>query len=458
MRRRLVFVPNLKFRPAANGKNKEEIVLSILIRNVTVLSMEKEKDGSLKPPFKADIAIEGSKIVSIGTADFEKKYDKIIEGCGLLAMPGLINTHGHVAMSLFRGYGDDMELMPWLMERVLPAEAKMTPADIALGGQLAIMEMIKSGTTTFADMYFMMDKVAEVVAASGMRASLCEGMTTPMIGQHDKLEDFPAFYEKWHNAASGRITIMLGPHAPYTCDKDYLKRVGELGRQYQAPIHIHLAETQTELEQINDMYGCRPVQLLEEAGIFDGNKVLAAHGIYINEQELRRLAQLDVSIAHNPRSNMKLASGLAPVAELLAHGINVAIGTDSACSNNNLDMFQELRTSALLAKVRELDPTVLPAAQVLEMATINGAKALALADVGMLLPGMEADIILLDLDQPHLYPPTDLISHMVYAACGSDVDSVIISGQLVMEKRQILTMDCEKIQAEAAQAAKRLCV
>ncbi|MGI5891390.1 MAG: amidohydrolase [Bacillota bacterium] len=431
--------------------------MSILIKNASILSMQQEQNGSLKPIFSADIMIKDDKIFSLGKVDNESEYDKIIDGSHLLAMPGLINTHGHAAMSLFRGYGDDMQLMDWLTTRVWPAEAKLTASDIAKGTLLAIVEMLKSGTTAFADMYFYMNDVAEVVVQSGMRASLSEGLIAPGAGQHDKLDDFPAFWQKWQGAADGLITVMLGPHAPYTCNPDYLKRTIAMAKKYAAPIHIHLAETQTEVAQIEELYQRRPVQLMAEIGLFEDNKVLAAHGVFIDDDEIKLLLGHDISIAYNPRSNMKLGSGIAPVAKLLEHGINVSIGTDSACSNNNLDMFQEMRTAALLAKVSNADPTVLPAGQALLMATLNGAKALGYEDVGVLKEGMKADLILLNLDQPHLMPPNDLISHLVYAASGADVDSVIINGRLLMEKRQLLYLDAEKIMADASVIAKRIC-
>ncbi|MGI6361891.1 MAG: amidohydrolase [Bacillota bacterium] len=421
--------------------------MSILIKDAAILSMEDER-----AIFTADLAIIGNKIAMIAQDKGQQNYQQVIDGRGLLAMPGLINTHSHAGMSLFRGYGDDLELMVWLSERIWPKEALLTADDIAKGSLLSMVEMIKSGTTCFADMYFEMDAVAEAVASVGMRAVLSEGMT----GQEEKLEKFPHFYRRWQGAHDGLISVMLGPHAPYTCSPDYLREVIALAKEYAAPIHIHLAETRFEVAQMQELYQKRPVELMAELGLFAENKVLAAHGVYIDESEMELLQGHDVSIAHNPCSNMKLASGIAPIGSFLDKGINVSIGTDSACSNNNLDMFAELRTAALLAKVATADSTVLPAGEALKMATVNGAKALGYPNLGQLKEGMLADLILIDLDGPHLQPPTDPVSNLVYAASGSDVNSVIINGKLVMKKRELLTVDEEKIKFAANQVAKRL--
>lgn len=429
--------------------------MSILIKDVAILTMQKRESGELHPVFRGDIVIEGNLIKKIGDADREALYDKVINGGHLLAMPGLINTHGHSAMALLRGYGDDMELMDWLQNRVWPIEDKMRAADISIGSRLAIIEMIKSGTTAFADMYVFMEEVAAVAEEAGMRACLSRGLAeTPLSAV--KTKEAVDFAKDFQGAANGRITTMLGPHAPYTCSPKYLQKLMEKADKHGLGLHIHLAETKNEIEDIQKKYGKKPVELLAGFGFFDGRLILAAHGVYIGEEEMPFLSGKKVSICHCPRSNMKLASGMAPVCRLQKAGINVSLGTDSACSNNNLDMFQELRAAALMAKVRDLDPQALPAAQTLEMATVCGAKALGMDDVGILREGMKADLILIDTDKPHFYPQHDLISHLVYAASGNDVDTVIIDGQILMEKRQMLTLDEEKVMAEAEKAASRL--
>lgn len=429
--------------------------MSILIKDIAILTMQRQESGELCPVFRGDIVIEGNLIKKIGYADWEAPYDKIIDGGRLLAMPGLVNTHGHSAMALLRGYGDDMELMDWLQNRVWPIEDKMGAAEISLGSRLAILEMIKSGTTTFADMYVFIKDTALAVEEAGIRACLSQGLAESPLSII-KTKEAVDFAVDFQGAANGRITTMLGPHAPYTCSPKYLQKLMEKADKHGLGLHIHLAETKTEIEDIQKKYGPRPVELLADIGFFDGRLILAAHGVYISGEEMPLLAGKKVSISHCPRSNMKLASGMAPVCKLQKAGINVSLGTDSACSNNNLDMFQELRAATFVAKVRDLDPLALPAAQTLEMATVCGAKALGIGDVGTLAPGMKADLILIDTDKPHFYPQHDLISHLVYTASGNDVDTVIVDGQILMEKRQMLTMDEEKVMAEAESAAARL--
>ncbi|MCL2816930.1 MAG: amidohydrolase, partial [Clostridiales bacterium] len=312
-----------------------------------------------------------------------------------------------------------------------------------------------SGTTAFADMYFHMEQVAEAAVEAGLRASLCEGLT-----ERDDLSKAVDFALNRRGAGEGRITTMLGPHAPYTCSPAYLERVLEKSAAHDLPVHIHLAETKDEVAQTLKAYGHRPARLMADIGLFSvPPKVLAAHGVFIDEEEMPLLAGGKVSVVHNPRSNMKLACGAAPVSALLAAGVNVALGTDSACSNNNLDMFQELRAAALLAKLREGDPKALPAAQVLALATAGGASALALPQVGTLSPGMKADMILLDIDKPHFAPnpERDILSHLVYVASGSDVDAVFVNGRLLMENRRLPHLDEEKILFEARKSMEFLC-
>ena len=431
--------------------------MSILIKDIDILSMEKDGDHGLKPVTHGSIVIEGQNIKAVGNIAIEDEsiFDSVIEGKNLLAMPGLVNTHSHAAMSLFRGYADDMGLMQWLFDKIFPMEAKLIAEDVRSGSELAILEMIKSGTTTFSDMYFFLDETAKVVKESGIRAYLAPGITDPKVADCDPITTFLDLYEKWHGMADGRLHVIPGPHAPYTCSPDLIRRVVKEAKKHHLPMHIHIAETNAENEQIMDRYHKRPVEYLADLGFFDGAKVLAAHGVYLNASDISYLSDKDITVLHNPRSNMKLASGIAPVEALLQAGINVSLGTDSACSNNNLDMFQEMRAAAYVAKLKELDPESLPVARVLEMATINGAKGLGF-EGGMLKTGMFADIILIDMDKPHLTPLYDHASHLVYAASGSDVDTVIVNGQLLMKHRELLTIDEEKVKAKANSAIKRL--
>lgn len=374
----------------------------------------------------------------------EGEFDKVIDGTGMVAMPGLVNAHTHAAMTLMRGYADDLPLMEWLETKIWPLEDKLTGEDIYWGTMLCILEMIKSGTTCFADMYFHMDQVARAVEETGIRASLSRGMIGVGPEAELAIEQSRQLVQDWHGQADGRIQMMLGPHAPYTCPPDYLKRVVSLARELNVGIHIHVSETLTEMNNIKAQYGKTPVQVLEEAGVFEV-PVLAAHCVHLTDEDIEVLARHRVGVAHNPQSNMKLASGIARVTDMQAAGITVGLGTDGAASNNDLNMIEEMRTAALLQKVVGLNPQALPAYKALEMATVNGARALGFSDVGMLKPGMKADIILVDLKKPHLWPRHDVVAHLVYAAQASDVDTVLVNGKVLMEGRQLVGIDEKKI-------------
>jgi 5-methylthioadenosine/S-adenosylhomocysteine deaminase len=405
-----------------------------------------------------EIAIAGDRIISVGargSAPVNFKAERIIDGSGMAAMPGFVNCHTHASMTLLRSYADDLPLMKWLNEKIWPLEEKLQNEDFYWGAKLCCLEMIKSGTTTFADMYFEMDQVARAVAESGMRACLSRGMVGLGPNAERAVDESIQFVEKWHGAARGRITAMFGPHAAYTCPPDYLTLVAELAAGYGVGIHIHVAETADELEKIKKEYGTTPVRHLDSLGIFEG-PVLAAHCVHIDQEEIEILARKKVAVAYCPESNMKLASGIPPVAGLIKAGAHVALGTDGAASNNNLDMMEEMRTAALLQKVATGDPMVMPSFETLKMATHNGAAALGLGGLGLIQTGMLADLILVDLHRPHLCPRHDLIANLVYAAQSADVDTVIINGEIVMEGRKVLSMDEEEVMAQAQKCADRL--
>jgi len=407
--------------------------MSILIKNLAILTMEEEE--IIQPGY---IVIKDNLIAEIGEGNCPAgDYERVIDGMGKVALPGFINAHTHAAMTLLRGYADDMPLMEWLNNRIWPLEAKLKGEDIYWGSKLAIAEMIKSGTTCFADMYFAMHRVAKAVEETGIRAVLARGMVGVGPEADQAIEQSRRLFYDFNGAAHNRIKIMLGPHAPYTCPPEYLKKVMALAEELGTGIHIHLSETIGEVRDITQQYGKSPVALLEELGLFN-YPVLAAHCVHLSEEDIDILKKHNVGIAHNPESNMKLASGIAPVAHMLERGIPVALGTDGASSNNNLDMLQELRTAALLQKVNTMNPTVLPAFQALQMATVNGAKALGLEnEIGKLLPGFKADLILVEINRPHMVPHYNLIANLVYSAQAADVDTVIIDGQVVMENRII---------------------
>lgn len=423
----------------------------ILIKGATVLTME-EHDAVFHD---GEVAIAGDSIIAAGPKGCVPPNftaERVIDGNGMVAMPGFINCHTHASMTLLRSYADDLPLMKWLNEKIWPLEAKLTPEDCYWGTMLCCLEMIKSGTTTFADMYFEMDKTALAVEKSGIRACLSRGMIGVGPAAEQAIEENVKLVEDWSGRADGRITTMFGPHAPYTCPPDYIKRVMALAEKYNAGIHIHVAETQDEIQQIKETYGMTPVQLLDSIGLFD-LPVLAAHCVHLSQEDIAIMAAKKVGVAHCPASNTKLASGIAPITELLKAGAIVGLGTDGAASNNNLDMMEEMRIASLLQKVSTSDPMALPSFQALQMATTSGARVLGLADVGMLKPGMKADLILVDLRRPHLCPRHDLVAHLVYAAQSADVDTVIINGEVVMENRKVLTIDEEEVMRRAQESA-----
>lgn len=418
----------------------------ILIENVQVLPMTGPQDYITR----GYITIEGQYITGVeaGCPKTREGFDRVIDGRGKVAMPGLINAHTHVAMTLMRGYADDLPLMEWLETRIEPLEARLTESDVYWGAMLGILEMIKSGTTTFADMYIFMDQVARAVDESGIRASLSRGMNGLGPNAELAITQSRELVARWHGQAEERISIMIGPHAPYTCPPAYLERVMALTGELGVGIHIHLAETRTEVENIRREYGRTPVALMADLGLFR-YPVLAAHCVYLTDEEIQVLAANRVSVVHNPQSNMKLASGIARVPDLLRAGVTVALGTDGAASNNNLDMLEEVRACALIHKVQTLDPQVIPAYQALEMATVNGARALGLeGEVGSLRTGMKADIILINLEKPHLHPQHNVIAHLVYAAQSADIDTVIVNGKILMEDKHVTTIDEERVMKE----------
>ena len=408
---------------------------------------------------KADIYIGGDKIITIhwhGNRDRPDVHaEKIIDAKGKFATPGLVNAHTHASMTLLRSFSDDKALMDWLNKDIWPVEAKMTRKDIYFGAALAAVEMIRGGTTAFADMYGpCMEEVAKVVNESGLRGSLCQGIIGFADGDK-KLAANVELYKNFHGTADGRVTIMFGPHAIYTCPPDFLKKVAAEASKLGAEIHIHMNETQTEIDDCMKNYGKRPFEVVAETGLFDLG-TLAAHCVYLSDSEIEIIKRKKIRVAHNPGSNMKLASGICPAKKLLDAGIIVALGTDGASSNNNLDMLEEIRLAALLAKVSTLDPTAIPAAQAIQMATDFGAQALNLQKVGRLAEGYKADIVLWDMRGVDWQPNYNPASLLAYSANSSAADTVIVDGKILMQNRELKTLDEEKIIAEFTACAKRL--
>jgi len=421
--------------------------LDILIHDCTIVTMD-TKQTIIDQGF---IAVKNGKIVNVGkraSSALSLKAKKKIRGTGKVALPGLVNCHTHVPMTLFRGMAEDKPLEEWLKETIWPLEAKLRPKDIYDGALLGCLEMIKSGTTCFADMYFHEEIVAKAVEKAGLRAVLAEGIIEASDSARGTkmLNDAIEVAEKFDGYANGRVRVRLGPHAVYSCSSSLLRKVRESALKLNVGVHIHLAESMEKAKSLGE------VALLENINFFTGVNVLAAHCIHLSKEDMRTLVKHGVTAAYNPVANMKLAMGVPKISDMLKLGIIIGIGTDGPASNNTLDMFESMKAAALLQKVFSLNPTVLPAETVLKMATIQGARALGLQQsIGSLEVGKRADIILLDFDKPHLTPKRNLCANIVYSAHGSDVDTVIVDGRVLMEKQKVNTMN----ESEVMQQAKR---
>jgi 5-methylthioadenosine/S-adenosylhomocysteine deaminase len=401
------------------------------------------------------VAIDGSLIVAVDTPERIRNAfaaSQSLEASGEVMLPGLVNTHTHAPMVLYRGLADDLPLKTWLEQYIFPAEARtVTPEFVRVGTALAALECIESGTTTFADMYYFEEVVAEVTRAAGLRGVLGQTIIqfpapdakTP----RDALERARRFIEAWRGDA--RIVPAVAPHALYTLDEATLVAARDLARREGVPLLIHVAETRDEVHEAARRYGRSPVAALDGFGLF-GPGVVAAHAVWVNEDDIALLRRRGVGVAHNPESNMKLASGTAPVPRMLQAGLLVGLGTDGAASNNDLDMFEAMRQAALLHKLATGDPRTLPAATVLEMATLGGARVLGLADrIGSIEPGKRADLITVSMRGARQTPLYDPISHLVYVSRGDDVRTVIVEGRVLMRDRRVLTLDEERVLAEA---------
>ncbi|WP_426334670.1 amidohydrolase [Paenibacillus silvae] len=426
--------------------------MSILIQQATILTMQDNES-----PFMGDIRIEGDRIVQIASHIAAQPGDHVLDGRSKLAMPGLVNAHQHSPMSLLRGFSDDLKLMDWLDRKMLPAEARMTPEDIYWGAKLGIAEMIRSGTTAFADMYIHMNEIAEAVTETGIRASLTRGMVFMEEDGGRRLQEAVDLVQRWSGQANGRITTMYGPHSPYTCPMEPLRDVIAMAVRDDIPLHIHLAETIEEVQKIHSRYGLTPTEYLVEAGMFDQAHVLLAHAVHLNANDVSRLKGMRGGVAHNPVSNLKLGCGIAQIEAMRTEGITVGLGTDGAGSATTLDMFEEIKAACWLQKLDYGDPTRLPAREVLNMATRGSAKLLSLHDeVGVLAPGYKADLILIDLAKLHLQPIHNVESLVAYSVNGADVHTTIVDGQILMRDRKLLTLDEDELYREVNVRAKRI--
>lgn len=419
--------------------------MNILIKNTNILSMN---DDKLK---KDDIYIKNGKIFKIGKIE-DLEVDKVIDGHNFITMPGFINTHTHVGMSFFRNYGDDNDLMTWLNNYIFPAEEKLNEELVYYASLLSFAEMIKTGTTTFADMYFYQEETIKALDKAKLRAQIARGLSSPDENDY-RIKECIELYEKY-NGKDGKIEIALGPHAVYTTYKDYLKKIAGIAAKYKMPIHIHLSETKFENDECMKKYGQSPTEVFDACGIFE-NRTIAAHGVHLSDSDLEILRSKNVSILHNPSSNLKLSSGICDVSRLLDKGINVALGTDSASSNNKQSMLREIEVAALISKLKSADN--LKAFDVLKMATINGAKALGFGDkVGTVEEGKCADLIMINIDNINHIPNNDLIASICYSTYENDISYVFIDGELVYENGEYTYLDIEDIKENVKRLSENL--
>ncbi len=426
--------------------------MRILVRGAMVVQ---RAEGPLLP--KADVVIEGRRFAAVlPEGGAQGPFDRVVEGEGRLFFPGLINAHTHLAMTLFRGLAADLPLSRWLNEEVWPRERKLTGEIVYWFSLLGLVEMIRSGTTAFADMYFFMEDVARAVQKAGLRALLSYGIIAPTPDRVEpELKKAEGFVREWDGKAEGRIRTALSPHAPYTCGPEVWKRAVALARELRIPIHTHLAETAEEVEQIRSKTGQSPAQWLESMGVF-GVPVLAAHCVHVDEKDMEILAAHGATAVHCPTSNLRLACGMAPVARMLREGVNVALGTDGPGSSGDLNMIEEMRLAAVLAKQKAGDPQALPVQEALAMATWRGAVALGWGkELGTIEPGKRADGVLIDLNRPHLLPGYSPVTDLVYSAQGADVVAVFVDGVPLLLEGKLQTLDEEEIKARCRELARK---
>lgn len=415
--------------------------MGILIENALVVLPEGAEDVIRE----TSLYIENDRITGIGDKPSGFTADQVIDGTDKLVIPGLINCHTHSYMSFMRNVADDLSFMDWLFGTIDPIEQQMTDEDTYWGANLAIIEMMKSGTTCFNDMQMNIHQTTRAVKESGMRAVICRGLVGSGNDEAGQMRLRQAYEERDAAKDCDRLTFKLGPHAPYTCDDEFLKIVAAEAKKENMGIHVHLSESESEISQIREKYGCTPIALAEKCGIFDV-PAIAAHCVQVTDEDIDILKRKNVSVVTNPASNMKLGNGFAPIAKMLDAGVNVCLGTDGAASNNCLNMFHELSLLTLIHKGTGKTPQCVSAKEGFRIATINGAKALGLEkEIGSIETGKKADLAILDLNTPSLTPRNNLLAGLSYSANGSEVDTVIVNGQITMENRKILTIDEKQV-------------
>ena len=448
----------ISFAQSITTAQRRKTNVDLIIKGGTVVTM----DGSRRVIENGGVAIKGGRIVEVDdTADIDRKYAarEVINAAGKVVIPGLINGHTHVPMTLFRGIADDLDLQEWLTKYIFPAEAKNVTEDfVRAGARLGLAEMLRSGTTTYCDMYYFEDAIADETFKAGMRGVLGETVLDFPVADNKTYEEGLAYTERFIRKWQGNALIVpaIAPHAPYTVSEAHLKAARALSDKTGAPIVTHISETKREVDDSIKAKGASPIDYLNRIG-FLNNRVIAAHVVWPTDEELGLLKRLGVGIVHNPQSNMKLASGVAPVPEMLKRDLPVGLGTDGAASNNDLNLWEEMDTAAKLHKLISRDPKVVSAQEAFEMATIRGARALHLdQEIGSIEKGKRADIAIVDLDDLNQTPFYNIYSDLVYATKSGDVRTVIIEGRVVMRDRRLLTLNEETIKADARRYRERI--
>lgn len=415
--------------------------MGIVLKDILAILPNGEKDEVRK----TCIYIEGNRIAAVGEKPEGFREDKVIDGQDRLVIPGLINCHTHSYMAFMRNVADDLSFMDWLFGTIDPIEQQMTDEDTYWGACLAIIEMVKSGTTCFNDMQMNIHQTTRAVKESGMRAVISRGLIGSGHDEAGQMRLRQAYEERDAAKDCDRLSFMLGPHAPYTCDDEFMRVVSEEAKKNGMRIHVHLSESVSEIEQIREKYGLTPIEMADRNGLFDV-PAIAAHCVQVTDEDIAILKGKKVSVVTNPASNMKLGNGFAPIGKMVEMGVNVCLGTDGAASNNSLNMFRELGLLTLIHKGVNKTPQCISAREGFRIATINGAKALGLEEeTGSIEAGKKADLAILDLNTPSLTPRNNLIAGLSYSANGSEVETVIIDGKIVMENRKVLTMDEELV-------------
>ena len=416
--------------------------MDTLFKNVWVVTV----DDDMRVLENASVRVHDGRITYVGTQPQDETAARVIDGHGRkLLMPGFVNGHTHLPMTLFRSSADDLELHTWLNTRIFPMEARLTPGSVQCGAELALCELARAGVTTINDMYTQCRALIPALQKIPLRATLSMGLFGQADNAQAQLDDAVAFHDEYDGALGGLVRIGLGPHAEYTNTEAYLRRCADEARRLGCPLHIHVSETKKEHEECRARHGVTPAQLLERTGFFDGNRAFLAHCVWLEDEDIDLLARTGAAALHNPCSNLKLASGFAPVPKMLRKGVHLALCTDGASSNNNLDLWEEMRICALMHKGYALDATVVPAEQALYMATRGGALALGYEDVGSVAEGFRADLILVDIDRPCYQPMTNLIHHIVYAGNSRDVVLTMVEGRIVCENGVVAGVDPEEL-------------